>query len=207
MDITALAGVFYPVKLLWVKQELNRGCSFLYSHVRKQARMPALFPMMAAPEHFRPGDVVRKFVSERAVSPYVGVVTHLAPAACKVWVQWPVGSESESPETLVKVNPAISGMPTALQDMGYSSYEKTRSERRFGPVPLAPKRASSTDKMAIRIAHDFASGVVGRLVDEICACSKEGLDEVHAYDRAWRKFGSMCSDHIVRMSVEKIYRK
>lgn len=166
--------------------------------------MPALFPMMAAPEHFRPGDCVRKFVSERAMSPYIGVVTQLTPT--KVWVQWPVGNESESPEQLVKVNPEIEGMPTALLDSGYSSYEKTRSQRKFGPSPLMPRRATSTDKMAIRVAHTFADSVVGKLVTEICACAQEKLDEVHAYDRTFRKFGSVCSDHIIRMSVEKVYR-
>jgi len=168
--------------------------------------MPALFPMMVAPEDFRPGQVVKKWVSEWNLTPFVGVVTHIAPAACKVWVQWPTGTESESPETLIKVNPAIAGLPTALTDMGYSSYEKTRSEKRFGPSPLKPRRVTAAEKAAIRIAHDFASTVVEKLVDEVCACQKDGLDEVHAYDRTFRKYGSHCSDHIIRMSIAKIYR-
>ena len=48
--------------------------------------MPALYPMTVAPEVFKPGDHVRKFISERSVSPYTGVVTQVVPSTYKVWV-------------------------------------------------------------------------------------------------------------------------
>jgi hypothetical protein len=167
--------------------------------------MPALYPMMVAAEEFTPGDCVRKFITDHTVTSFTGVVSHIVPATQKVWVQWPTEVASESPETLVKINPAIAGLPTALTDMGYSSYEKTRSDRRFGPSPLKPRMMTASEKMAVRIAHDFATTVVNKLVDEICACQEESLSDVKAYDRIYRKFGTICSDYIIRSSIKKVY--
>ena len=167
--------------------------------------MPALYPMMVAAEEFTPGECVRKFITDHTVTSFTGVVSHISPAAQKVWVQWPTEVASESPETLVKVNPAIVGLPTALTDMGYSSYEKSRSDRRFGPSCLKPRMMTASDKMAIRIAHGFAETVVNKLVDEICACVDDHLSDVRAYDRVYRKFGSICSDYIIRSSIQRVY--
>jgi hypothetical protein len=74
--------------------------------------MPALYPSQSAPENFQVGDSVRKWVTEWNVTPFLGVVTQVVPATYKVWVQWPLGNSPEDPETLIKVNPAVSGMPT-----------------------------------------------------------------------------------------------
>ena len=109
--------------------------------------MPALYPMMADAKNFCIGDCVRKFVSERAVTPYIGVVTQVVPSTQKVWVEWPTENSQESPELLIKVNPNIDGMPTVCQDSGYSSWEKTLSEQMQGHLP---KRIAS-EPMAIRI--------------------------------------------------------
>jgi hypothetical protein len=157
---------------------------------------------MVAPEDFKPGDCVRKWVTDQTVTPFVGVVTHLAPAACKVWVQWPIEHTSESPETLIKVNPYVFGLPTVTRDKGYSSYEKELSEKLYGRIP---KGASEQDKMAIRVAHTFATDVVGKLVDEIISYRKEGLKDVQTYNRVYAKYSSICSDYIMKSSIKKIY--
>ena len=167
--------------------------------------MPALYPMMSAAEDYKPGDCVRKFITDRNCTPFVGVVCQVVPATQKVWVQWPTEKASESPETLVKVNPAL-GMPTALTDTGYSSYETERSKKQFGPSPLKPRPETAYERMGIRVAHTYATVTVGNLVDEIATCASEGLTDVQAYDRVWRKYGSTCSDHVVRMSVDRVYQ-
>ena len=164
--------------------------------------MPALFPMMSAPEDFCVGDCVRKFISEQAVTPFIGIVTHIVPSTYKVWVQWPVEHSQESPETLVKVNPVIFGMPTVRKDQGYSSYEKSISERLHGQIP---KRASEQSKMVLRIAHTFATTVVGKLVDDIVTHLEKGLSEVQAYNRIYDKYASICSDYIMQSSIKKVY--
>lgn len=163
--------------------------------------MPTLYPMMVAPEDFAPGDCVRKWVTDCNVTPYVGVVTHIAPAACKVWVQWPIEHSSESPETLVKVTPLM-GLPTVKRDHGYSSYEKDLSEKLYGKIP---KGASEQSKMAIRIAHTFATDVVGKLVDDIVEHKEQGLKDIQTYNRIYQKYSSICSDYIMRSSIKKLY--
>jgi hypothetical protein len=158
--------------------------------------------MTSGPENFRPGDCVRKWVSERAVTPFIGIVTHIVPSTYKVWVQWPIEHSQESPETLVKVNPAIFGMPTVNKDTGYDSYEKSISEKLYGRIP---KRVLAHEKMALRIAHTFAINVVGKLVDDIVALHDEGLAEVPAYNRIYEKYADICSDHIMKLATQKVY--
>jgi len=164
--------------------------------------MSALYPMMASPEDFKPGDCVRKFVTMSNVTPFCGVVTHLAPVAGKVWVQWPVETASESPETLIKVNPMIFGFPTVTKDHGYNSYEKEMSEKLYGRIP---KKATEQDKMAIRIAHTFATEVVGKLVGDIVDCKNKSLTDVQAYNRIYDKYSDICSDYIIQSSIKKVY--
>ena len=178
--------------------------------------MPALFPSMVAPESFQIGDCVRKFITDWNVTPYIGVVTQIAPKAYKVWVQWPLGKSSEDPETLIKVNPQIMGMPTSIVDYGYDSYETCQSEKQNGralpkrpdttkPVSM-PMQITATDKMAIRIAHTFASDVIGKLVLDICNLNKIGFSDVQTYNRIFSKYGSVCSDYIIRSSIEKVFK-
>ncbi len=179
--------------------------------------MPALYPSMVGPEAFKVGDCVKKFFTDWNVTPYHGVVTHIVPATSKVWVQWPFANTSESPETLVKVNPLISGMPTSIVDRGYDSYEKSQSERANGSIPkrvtpsrdlkrvLVPKMATESNKMAIRIAHTFATHVVYKLVDSISECQEAGLSDVQAYNNIFKDYGDICSDYIIKSSIQKVY--
>jgi len=176
--------------------------------------MPALYPSAVAPEVFKPGQCVRKFVTEWNVSPYLGVVTHVVPASCKVWVQWPFGAQSEDPEYLIKVNPQVSGMPTSFIDRGYSSYEKTLSEQANGAIPkrripsrdcMKPIVITATDKMAIRIAHTFASETIGKLINSIEDCLNKNMSDIQAYNEIYPKFGNICSDYIIKSSIKKIY--
>lgn len=179
--------------------------------------MPALYPSMVGPEAFKVGDCVKKFITDWNVTPYHGVVTHIVPATSKVWVQWPFANTSESPETLVKVNPLVSGMPTALIDRGYDSYEKSLSEQAHGSLPkrvtpsrdlkriLVPKMAAEIDKMAIRIAHTFATNVVGKLVESIDDCKKAGMSDVQAYNKVFKDYGDFCSDYIIKSSIQRVY--
>ena len=179
--------------------------------------MPALYPSMVAPEAFKVGDCVRKWVTEWNTTPFVGVVSQIVPSTAKVWVQWPIEHSQESPETLIRVNPVVAGMPTNLIDYGYGSYEKSISERNYGAIPkrivpsrdlppnIRPRMINATDKMAIRIAHTFATNIIGKLVDDISQCKKDELSDVQAYYRIYDKYGNYCSDHIIKSSIEKVY--
>jgi len=164
--------------------------------------MPALYPMTSAPEDFCVGDTVRKWVSERSVTPYVGIVTNIHPGIHKLDVQWPRGNMREDPEEIIKVNP-IFGIPSVSQDTGYGSYDKSLSEKLHGKIP---KRVMPSDKMPIRIAHTFANKIIGNIVDDIVDCYKGNLNEVQAYNQVYRKYSNTCSDFIIRSSIQKVYR-
>ena len=64
---------------------------------------------------------------------------------------------------------------------------------------------STAEKMAIRVAHGFATNVVGRLVDDIIACKGSELKDVQTYNRIFNKYGNICSDHIIKFAVQKVY--
>lgn len=176
--------------------------------------MPALFPSMVAPEVFQVGDCVRKYISERSVTPFIGVVTQVVPTTYKVWVQWPTQNTQEDPETLIKVNPKIYGMPISIIDRGYDSYEKSISNMMRGQIPrrvtpsrdLPPIRVTATDKMAIRIAHTFATNTMGKLIDDINKCLDNGLTDIQTYNNVYHKYGNICSDYIIRYSIQKVYQ-
>lgn len=161
--------------------------------------MPALYPAMSAAEDFQKGDCVCKIIPNNKRSPFIGVVTQAIPATQKVWVQWPLEHSQESPELLVKVNPAIHGMPP-LKDLGYNTYEKNLADK-CSPIVITAK-----DKMAIRIAHTFATNIIGKLIDDISMHAENGLTDVQTYNRVFEKYGSICSDHIIRSSIEKVYK-
>jgi hypothetical protein len=70
---------------------------------------------------------------------------------------------------------------------------------------IIPKEATSLDKMALRVAHTFATDVVGKLVDDIVACKNAELSDVQAYYRVYEKYATICSDYIMKSSIKKVY--
>jgi hypothetical protein len=72
-------------------------------------------------------------------------------------------------------------------------------------MPLMPMMFSATNKMAIRIAHTFAEDTIGKLVGDICSYKKSGLSDITTYNRIFNKYGSYCSDHIIRSSIGMVY--
>src|SRR5688572_460220 len=66
-------------------------------------RRIAFVDEVAASAAFSSGDVVRKTsMRDFVLSPYAGRVLYSSPKTGKVMVQWPWGSEQESPHELVK---------------------------------------------------------------------------------------------------------
>jgi hypothetical protein len=164
--------------------------------------MPALYPVTVAPEDFKVGDCVKRWISDRATTSYSGIVTNICPSIYKVDVQWPMGNVREDPEFLVRVNP-IFGLPSVKMDSGYSSYDKGVSEKFFGKIP---SRLMPSDKMYIRVAHTFATEIIGNLVDEVSSCVKQGMTDLQTYNKVYGKFGSICSDHILKSTIKKFYK-
>lgn len=184
--------------------------------------MPGLYPHSVGACDYKIGQQVKWFVNELEKSPYIGVVTEIAPASNKVYVEWPVGGNQQmDPTELMIVTPESDGISPIKRETGYSSYEKEKSKKNFGEfspkvLKLAEKLAASAQsrgvgeyrlsKMANSVASKFSSEVVGKLSRDVLKCKKEGLSDVETYQTVYASYESICSDHFLRYAIEKIYK-
>lgn len=115
--------------------------------------MPALYPSTIAPEDYRIGDSVKRFINENAITPFAGKVVAIVPKTYKVWVSWPIsGTEQHSPDELIIVPREYEGTSLVNHDGGYDSYEKQQSAKSFGVLTPAGRM-----RLARTIAHKFAN--------------------------------------------------
>ena len=183
--------------------------------------MSGIFPHSVGASDFEVGQQVKWYVNEIEKSPYIGVVTEIAPASNKVYVEWPVGGNQQmDPTDLMIVTPESDGISPIKRETGYSSYEKEKSKKQFGKfspkvLRLAEKLAASTQslhheeyrqkKMASNIAGNFASDVVEKIATDILSCKKYGMSDIETYQSVYANNESICSDHFMRFAVSKIY--
>jgi hypothetical protein len=184
--------------------------------------MSGIFPHSVGACDYKVGQQVKWYVNEQAKSPYIGVVTEIAPGANKVYVEWPVGGNQQmDPTELLIITPESDGISPIKSETGYSSYEKEKSKKQFGMISpkvlkLAEKLAASSQsldpdeysvrKMASNIAGKFASGVVERIASDILNCKKEGMSDAEAYQTVYPGYENICSDYFMRFAVSKIYK-
>lgn len=180
--------------------------------------MPGLYPHPSgSAENYKIGDQVKWFTSEKSISPYVGVVTEICPAINKVWVDFPMGgNQQKDPTELILITPFIGTSPV-MEDTGYDSYDKTISKENYGTLQdkvkkmakdMASKEASENriNKMASKVAGNFADTVVTKLASDIVACANKGLTDIQAYQRLYPQYENICSDGLMRSAVSSIYK-
>jgi len=184
--------------------------------------MPALFPNAAAAESFKVGQQVKWFINEGAVSPYIGRVSEVCPGINKVWVEWPIGGNTQmDPTDLIIVTAESDGISQIDKETGYGSFDKEKSKKNFGDlqprslVRLANKIASEISGemesdfrrsvQAEDIAQKFASDVIEKVSSDILDCKKSGMSDVQAYCEVYPKYENICSDHLMRFAIGKIY--
>jgi hypothetical protein len=183
--------------------------------------MPGIFPHSVGAEDYKVGQPVKWYVNEREISPYVGVITEIAPASNKVYVEWPVGGNQQMDPTDLIIVTKEQGESPIKKETGYSSYEKEKSKKNFGEFSpksvkkLAEKLAAATQsldadeyrtrKMASNIARKFASDVVEKLASDVLDCRKEGLSDIEAYQTVYANYEDVCSDQFLRLAIGKIY--
>lgn len=90
--------------------------------------MAPLFPAAVAAEDFQIGQLVRWYVSERQLSPYVGKVVSINPAIQKVDVVFPIGGRQQrAPEELIPVTMfadfSSNVSPSSAGSNFYTSYQ------------------------------------------------------------------------------------
>jgi hypothetical protein len=183
--------------------------------------MSGIYPHSVGATDYKVGQQVKWFVNENEKSPYIGVVTEIAPSSNKVYVEWPVGGNQQmDPTELLIVSPESDGFSPIHTESGYSSYEKEKSKKQFGDISpkvlkLAEKLIASTnkidsdkcrsEKMASKIANSFSTDVVEKIAGDILGCKKTGMSDIEAYQTVYAKHSSACSDHFIRSAVSKIY--
>jgi hypothetical protein len=155
------------------------------------------------------------------MSPYVGKVTAICPGIQKVWVEWPIGGNTQmDPENLVKV-PVFQGTPTVETESGYSSFDKEKSKKEYGTIKQekivrlahkiikekisAEEEKNKIEELAVKIANSFATNVVGKFSSEVLECKDQKLSDIETYQKLYPKYANTCSDHIIRYAIENIY--
>jgi hypothetical protein len=186
--------------------------------------MPALFPNSAAAESYKIGQQVRWYVNSRDISPYIGRVTEICPGINKVWVEWPVGGNTQmDPTDLIIVTAESYGISPIDKETGYGSSDKEKSKKTFGEIhprstirlaqKIAAKEAGMAPeecRMAVaaeEIASKFASDVVDKISSDILSCKNNKFTDVQAYCEIYPKYENICSDHLMRFAISKIYEE
>lgn len=184
--------------------------------------MSGIFPHSVGAKDFDVGQQVRWYSNEKEKSPYIGVVTEIAPSSNKVYVEWPVGGNQQmDPTDLMIVTPESDGVSPIKSETGYSSYEKEKSKKqrgKFSPkvLKLAERIAASsqdlspeeyrTKKMASYIAGRFSNTVVKKLAADIVNCKKYGMSDIESYQSLYSDYQNKCSDHFLRSAISTVFK-
>jgi hypothetical protein len=163
-----------------------------------EAPMTTPFPNAALPQAFSIGDQVKWFISESAVSPYVGRVYAINPKTVKVYVTWPVGGNTQhSPEELLIVPPEQGQSVINAPAPGYDSWEVRKSEKTFGKLTPA-----TIQKMAAALAE---SEIVEEVVKQASDLKSAGFPDIVAHDRLTSVFSGIASDAAIRQAMSQVY--
>jgi hypothetical protein len=185
----------------------------------------ALYPKGVIPQDLCVGTPVRWYVSEKSISPYVGRVTHLVPSTNKVWVAWPIGYPTQhEPDELIIVPKEEGISPINVDFNGYSSYEKSQSERDFGSLQDAlsatsVKMASSIamqktqesllaerrNKIASKVASQFSGDIVQNIRTAATKMKSQGSNDLKAYNSIYSKYASYVSDEVIKEAILDTY--
>ena len=150
---------------------------------------------------FATGDVVRKTgLRDLLLSPYVGRVLYSNPETGKVAVQWPWGSEQESPVELVK-DTSKDYVPPVGVDQSYSTWESSRHTHDEGTNESDSKwRKSVASSVVIR--YEQRTLPIWRAA---CKAWHHGLEEFDAFKRINASLGADYGDDAIRITVANLY--
>ena len=176
--------------------------------------MTALYPNSADTDAYHIGDTVRWYITERAISPYIGRVVAINPKTVKIWVTWPIGDTTQhGPEELLFVPPEQGSSPIS-QRAGYDSYEISQSEKYFGkltpatmtPAELQKSASGVVDKMsATKVASAFVMGSMQRIASEASDMRAAGFSDAQAYVALLCKHFASVPDDSIRDAIQTAY--
>ena len=149
-----------------------------------------LYPMRVNPLDFKKGDVVKKIITDKIVTPYTGVVSSVVPSTNKVEVQWPHSMGMEDPWDLIKVNPFVTP-PVVNKDKAYKTYQNSEDFQKH------------VEKMRhYNVLDDFLSEKIVPLVQRVSSLYNEHKSKKEAYitivseDEDNKRFASEILDKI-----------
>jgi ribosomal protein L37E len=156
---------------------------------------------VAAAKDFTSGDVVRKTDMRNFFpSPYAGRVVFVDYRNGTVQVQWPWGSEQESPTELIRDLSGDVAPPLAL-DQTYSSWSQTRFENDVEALKADAKwRKSLTASVAAK--YEVSTAPLWRAA---CKAHHDGLDEIAAFMSLSTALSEKFGDDAVRLTVANLY--
>jgi predicted RNA-binding Zn-ribbon protein involved in translation (DUF1610 family) len=156
---------------------------------------------VAAAKDFTSGDVVRKTDFRNFFpSPYAGRVVFVDYRNGTVQVQWPWGSEQESPTELIRDLSGDVAPPLSL-DQTYSSWAQTRFENDVDALKADAKwRKSLTAAVAAK--YEVSTAPLWRAA---CKAQHDGLDEIAAFMSLSTALSEKFGDDAVRLTVANLY--
>lgn len=165
--------------------------------------MPALYPSAVRPEDFKIGDQVKWFISESAISPYIGRVYAINPKTVKIWVTWPIGGNTQhGPEELLLVPPE-QGLSAITQPApGGYNWEVQKSEKIFGKLTPAVVAPADMKKMASALVETHMAEEVTRFAS---ACKDYGYPDVITHDRLSSVYGTVASPEVLKQALRQVY--
>lgn len=150
---------------------------------------------------FCTGDVVRKTgLRDLVLTPYVGRVVYSNTETGKVQVQWPWGSEQESPVELVKMG-TEDWVPPEAADQTYSSWEQARHT---DGKAVAKDDAKWRKGLASRVVAAYEERTLP-LYRAACESWHCGIPEIEAFTRMATVFGEEFGSDAVRITVSNLY--
>ncbi len=152
---------------------------------------------------FSTGDFVRKTgLRDFVLSPYMGRVVCSNTETGKVQVQWPWGSEQESPVELVRIcKDNTEYLPPELVDQTYSTWEQARHTD--GPE-VAKADAKWRKSLAARVAERYEAHTMP-LYHAACEAWHCQMSEIETFMKMSSVFGEDYSDDAIRVTVSNLY--
>lgn len=161
-----------------------------------------------AARDFGPGDVVRKCGRGDRLSPFVGLVVYSNLETGKVEVQWPWGSEQESPTELIRDASGL--LPPSFSGQTYMTWDAVRSLDSMADLPeegedVAWRRVLASSgplRQRVAAAYEVRTLPMWRLA---CKAWSAGATEIDAFRIVAGSLGEEFGYEPVRVTVANLY--
>jgi predicted RNA-binding Zn-ribbon protein involved in translation (DUF1610 family) len=162
-----------------------------------------------AAKDFASGDIVRKTdFRDFFPSPYAGRVVYSDPRNGTVQVQWPWGSEQESPTALIKDMSGSVAVPLHLNQ----TYDTWRQERLTNDKETLKQDAKWRSKLSSESSTALLDNVIIQYEERTkplwraaCKAHYYGLNQIQAFQRLSAYLADVFGSDAIRITVSNLY--